>query len=62
MTDTYLCEPADVEWQGDIPYSKRYKDIYWHRAGALQEKRHVFIEPFMRQVEAIRRNQQVTVC
>ena len=62
MTDTYLCDPADIKWQGDTPYSNQYEDIYWNRSGVLREKQHVFIEPLMEQVKASSGGQQVTVC
>nr|MCS5574190.1 hypothetical protein [Pseudomonadales bacterium] len=62
MTDTYLCDPADIKWQDDTPYSNQYEDIYWNRSGVLREKQHVFIEPLMEQVKASSGGQQVTVC
>ena len=62
MTDSYLCDNAKLDWQNEAPYSTLYQDIYWHRAGALQEKQHVFIDPLMQQTGKCRGSQQVTVC
>jgi len=62
MTDSYLCDNAKLDWQNEAPYSTLYQDIYWHRAGALQEKQHVFIDPLMKQTGKCRGSQQVTVC
>ena len=60
--ETYLCDHAQLDWKGDTPYSKHYEDIYWNRAGATQEKKHVFIKPLMQHLSVRCANQQVTVC
>ncbi|MEX1198223.1 MAG: bifunctional tRNA (5-methylaminomethyl-2-thiouridine)(34)-methyltransferase MnmD/FAD-dependent 5-carboxymethylaminomethyl-2-thiouridine(34) oxidoreductase MnmC [Pseudohongiellaceae bacterium] len=36
-------ENARIEWEDGAPWSKEYQDIYFSRAGGLDETRHVFI-------------------
>ena len=62
MTESYLCDPAKVDWHGEIPYSTYYQDIYWHRVGAAKEKQQVFIEPMMQLAVQTRPGEQFTVC
>jgi tRNA 5-methylaminomethyl-2-thiouridine biosynthesis bifunctional protein len=36
-------EPAVVEWQGTVPVSQRYNDVYFSPHDGLAESRHVFL-------------------
>jgi tRNA 5-methylaminomethyl-2-thiouridine biosynthesis bifunctional protein len=41
---TYLLPYANIVWQSaDMPYTSEYEDVYWSRAGGLDEKRCVFL-------------------
>ena len=62
MTERYLCDPAKLEWHGEVPYSTEYQDIYWHRGGGAKEKQQIFIEPMMQLAGHIRPGEQFTVC
>ena len=62
MTGRYLCDPAKLEWHGEVPYSTEYQDIYWHRGGGAKEKQQIFIEPMMQLADHIRPGEQFTVC
>ena len=48
----YQLETADIRWEAGTPRSNLYGDIYWHQGQAVEEKRFVFLAPFMRQQAA----------
>lgn len=62
MTSEYLCEPAELEWQADVPFSPHYDDIYWHRDGGLEEKQQVFVEPVRSMLAGATHGGQFTIC
>lgn len=46
-TDRQRIEPlenARIEWEDGAPWSREYQDVYFSRAGGLDETRHVFID------------------
>lgn len=35
---------ADLDWRDGAPWSRRFGDLYYSRAGGIEEKRHVFLD------------------
>lgn len=37
-------QPAEIEWQGDTPFSTQYQDVYFSTEGAIAQSTYVFID------------------
>jgi tRNA 5-methylaminomethyl-2-thiouridine biosynthesis bifunctional protein len=44
MPRYFPIQPAELDWQDNVPFSRRHQDIYFSREGGLEETRHVFLQ------------------